>query len=343
MDSLKFPTETDLVHLKSCPVCSSNMINGLKSQVGYIGVALQYNNCKACNHIFMNPRPTQHWYDDLYRNHFWEVKSIKESGRGTVEYQIRKEARWADKLISLLTPFFGSSTCVNPRFLEVGCAYGVIGKTLSHVYRGESYCVEPSDHARSFAEHFAGTAPIGRTLEDVDLIRYEGYFDLIIFSHVLENIIDQRSALLRAWLLLKDGGLLIVDTPNNFVRKSWHIHHPHCFTLPSLVCLLGRCRFQVLGSRLWGRPKYLIGNIYLSVVAKKSTIQMEKAPARTVTWKLQDTFGAVAFLIFNRGIIGRLNRFLATKRWAISREADGGLAKILEKYTASHLTETEPK
>ena len=323
-----FPTNSDLVYNPQCPLCSCDSVVDLGTPVEHESTPLKYTNCQNCNMIYMNPRPSQDWYNHLYQKEFWEVKQQKK--RGQLDKQIVKEARWADKFIEVLDSFGFGEDRTGPKVLEIGCAYGVIGKIIAEKYSGQPYGVEPNDSARNIAQNITGVEIFATTMDDVIACEKSDQFDLIIFSHVLENITDPLSALQAAKRLLKDDGCLLIDTPNNFVRKSWHIHHPYCYTKPSLTQILNRAGFKVFKAKAWSRPKYILSPIYLTVLAQKKDYEIQDGELRGSV-KFKHFIGFLLFNIFNRGPIGRFNYLLAEKRWKLSQASAQEVDRIKAK------------
>jgi SAM-dependent methyltransferase len=320
-----FPANEDLVYSHKCPLCNCDTVVDLGTPVEHESTPLRYVNCKNCSLIYMNPRPSQAWYNNLYQKEFWEVKHKKK--RRQFENQIVKEARWADKFISMLDSCGFGENRIAPKVLEIGCAYGVIGKVVAANYSGRSYGVEPNDSARRIAENVTGVEIFATNMDDVIACEKSDFFDLIIFSHVLENITNPLASLQAAKRLLKDDGYLLIDTPNNFVRRSWHIHHPYCYTKPSLELLLNKAGFKIIETKVWPRPKYIIGSIYLTVMTQKhrKEIQYEGCNEGKAS---QHLVGSILLNLFNRGKIGKFNRLLAVKRWRLSKTSEEEVKRI---------------
>lgn len=323
-----FPEEEDTIFYNKCPICSNESFTHLGTPVEHEKTALRYDQCNVCNLIFMNPRPTQEWYNHLYQAEFWEVKENKKSNdRGAVDNQIVKEAQWSEKFISILESVSFAKDIEQPAILEIGCAYGVIVKLIAKHFSGKPYGVEPSDKARAIAKEVTGIEIFGENMDELIHSDKRDIFDLIIFSHVLENITDPISALKAARRLLKEEGIILIDTPNNFVRKSWHIHHPYCFTKPALENLLNESGFKIKNWRCWSRPKYLVGPIYLSIIAQKSERQ-ELAPETEWNLKLKRKIGAFQFNLLNRGPIAYINRLLAQRFWFPNKKSLKEITRI---------------
>lgn len=97
------------------------------------------------------------------------------------------------------------------RILEVGCGDGrnlSVLRDLGHDVVG----VEPDAAARKNATA-AGHHVLDGTAEALPDL--QGTFDAVIFMHVLEHCIDPAAAIENARGLLREGGKLIVEVPNN--------------------------------------------------------------------------------------------------------------------------------
>jgi SAM-dependent methyltransferase len=106
--------------------------------------------------------------------------------------------------------------------------------------------VEPSELCRKYATERNGIEIIGRYIDDVaNGGAYDGVFDLIIMSHVVENIIDPAAALRKVRRLLKPDGHLYIDACNFYYYNAVNPYHPYVFTPESLAALLGVAGFEV--------------------------------------------------------------------------------------------------
>ncbi len=135
--------------------------------------------------------------------------------------------------------------------LDVGCGRGLILgmlKTLGYV----PYGVEISEHAA----HQARARGLQVHIGDFRDAPYEReFFQAVTFWHSLEHVPDPMAALLRAHVLLRKGGLLVVAVPNSeslqakWAGRDWfHLdiprHYQH-FALRSLRLALEKSGFRV--------------------------------------------------------------------------------------------------
>lgn len=145
------------------------------------------------------------------------------------------------------------------KLLEVGSATGQflqIGRERSWTVAG----IELSKWAaRQCAKNFGINVIVGR-FEEMELPA--GSFDVVVMTHVLEHLQSPRSALVKAWNILREGGLLLAEVPNQFddlwnrIARPWAEYraqsrgpfmvHTFFFSPPQFVALVKDCGFGVL-------------------------------------------------------------------------------------------------
>lgn len=219
----------------------------------------------------MNPMPTQNWYNSFYASEFWEEKSKKNANSKeqiNIKKMWKKELAWADKFISLLDKHKVRDEQYK-RILEIGCAYGVIVKAIAGYFKGEGFGVEPSHAARDSATKYANVNIVAENMDQLSNWDPEKEMDMIICSHVIENIVDLDLVFSTVRRLLVPKGLFLIDTPNVFFQKSISIYHPYCFCEKSLFTLLLKYGFKIIDTKKSGRAKKVLTPRFLTMLAKK--------------------------------------------------------------------------
>ncbi len=228
-----------------CPTCGSGSLKAL-DRARYHDSTLRFDICGDCNLVFMNPHPAQAWYDRLYSGEFWEVKSLRQSG-STVNRNLsmwQKSLKRSKKLARFLERG-GFAPPKGGRILEVGSAYGLIVSDLASRFECQANGVEPNHAARAFSEHFVDVSPAAENMAALADWDGCGSIDMMIFSHVLENIIDLDATFATIRRVLKPGGRLLIDTPNIYFPRTTHIYHPYSFCEVSLRTLLNKHGFKI--------------------------------------------------------------------------------------------------
>ncbi|MEO8348341.1 MAG: class I SAM-dependent methyltransferase [Acidobacteriota bacterium] len=138
------------------------------------------------------------------------------------------------------------------RLLDVGCGRGLL-PALMRARGWEVHGVEFSDWAARHArEELHVPVFVGDFLESP---YPPGFFDVVVFWHVLEHVRDPVAALRKSREILKPGGLLVVAVPNLesyqavATRRHWfHLdvpRHYHHFRLGVLRRILEESGFSV--------------------------------------------------------------------------------------------------
>ena len=241
----------------NCPLCGSDKYS-FHRDIFWEGYEFSYMTCR-CGGFFLNPMPNQEWYDEKYTNDFWPRKTRKPRW-----FQWKKQIQKAEHFIKMI-----GDTLINdkPKVLDVGCSYGYVGRILAMNYGGRAYGIEPSIREREWARAIGVYMMKGfDTGEQTD----KNLYDIVIISHVLENMVSPREFLTQIYNKMSPNGILIIDTPNIAHTKSWHIWHPYLFSRECLLNLVGSMGFHIMKDGTWGK----IGMIpyrhkYLTVLAVK--------------------------------------------------------------------------
>ncbi len=228
--------------IRACPVCSGSVGDVLHHQqfADYDKSPLptEYDvvACVSCGFVYADTAATQSEYDLYYREFSkYEDENIS-SGVGQ-DWELERFATTANDIESLVADR-------KAEVLDLGCAHGGLLDELSQ--RGYLN-LSGMDHAAScvaninrkgFKGYLGGITDIPR--------KTKMNFDVVIMSHVLEHLYDLKSAISNCRLLLKDGGILYVETPDATKYPEYtivpyyffdceHINHFSIFSLRSLI------------------------------------------------------------------------------------------------------------
>lgn len=168
--------------------------------------------CRHCQLVFVARQPGMDEIKDIYSfNHNYHIE-FADWGRHPAA-----EAR-ADRHVDYLQKHKAAG-----RVLDVGCSAGFF---LDRAQQAgwEAFGVELSEDTAAVARHRFGLDVRVGTLAD-DLFS-PGSFDTITLWDVIEHLKDPASALVAAKRLLKDDGILLLETPNIeglFPRLSYKV------------------------------------------------------------------------------------------------------------------------
>lgn len=220
----------------------------------------------------------------------------------------------ADKLrrLNLLSKLIEKHNLSQPKILDFGCGNGEMLEVFQEFY--ETCGLEPDKGARELAER--RLASTGRVFSDIDEAVSSGAtFDIITLFHVVEHFYDPDTELRNMSKVLKQGGLIVIETPNSqdalltkyenshFRKFTYWSHHPMLHSHKSLEIMMERNGYLVienLGSQRYGLANHLywlsVGkpgghSVWDGFVGKSTESQYE---ADLVSQQMNDTLWLVA-------------------------------------------------
>ncbi|HEA31077.1 MAG TPA: class I SAM-dependent methyltransferase [Leeuwenhoekiella sp.] len=246
----------------ACPICSSakNEVIGEKDRYGLF---FKTNICTACGFVYTSPRMTQGAYNQFYNIEYRQLYVGKETAtqaffdgqkqKGKYIYHFLKK----NKLIG-----------DNPLFVfEVGCGAGGI----LDFFRKKGHKVKGIDLGKEYVEYGKNTHNLDletATLAEMNLAEKP---DIIIYSHVLEHILDINEELETIKACSKESTLTYIEVPGiKEVHKNYEANiltyfqnaHTFHFTLETLTNLFTKNGFQRIS-----------GNQFVQAVFKQATNQ----------------------------------------------------------------------
>ena len=195
--------------MQACNYCGSGeSALVLKDAVDYeYAIPGRWNlvRCSRCGLVRMEIMPTVEETMAFYPKEYVQYHPRK--SRIVAALYRRFVRRQAEIIRDLIGP--------RGRILDVGCGCGEFMKCVGEVGEWEIVGIEPSAEAAARGRQWGLDIRHG-TLESIDL--HEEPFDLIIFTHVIEHLVDPLTALQKIVGYLKPGGYLYAETEN---IESW--------------------------------------------------------------------------------------------------------------------------
>lgn len=237
----------------TCPACNSDEYCKEFDKFGF-----NFDRCKKCNTLFVNPRASVETLHDYYNTskyyRFWADKLFPAS-----EEARRKKifAPRVDKIIELCGLNNNSMNCL----IEVGAGFGTFCEELKsrNLFKRIIAIESVPDLADKCRERGIEEV-IESGIEDVSL--EEECADVIVSFEVIEHLFSPYDFLMKSHEILKPGGLLVLTCPNvsgfdlAILREKTHTfdgEHINYFNPYSLDLLLKRCGFDVLETKTPGK------------------------------------------------------------------------------------------
>lgn len=240
----------------TCPACNSDEYRKEFDKFGF-----NFDCCKECGTIFVNPRATVKILNDYYNTStyykFWAETIFPASEKARREKIFVPRV---DKIIELCRLHNNPNNPMNC-LVEVGAGFGTFCQELKsrNLFKRIIAIESIPDLAQKCREREFGEV-IGSGIEDVSL--EEECADVIVSFEVIEHLFSPYDFLMKSYNILKPGGLLVLTCPNvngfdlAILREKAHTfdgEHVNYFNPYSLGLLLKRCGFDVLETKTPGK------------------------------------------------------------------------------------------
>jgi 2-polyprenyl-3-methyl-5-hydroxy-6-metoxy-1,4-benzoquinol methylase len=228
----------------NCKICnrkSQKIFSNLKDLEYDCGKTFNFSKCTNCSFVWLNPTPSQECLNSFYPSNYHGFNTQSNFIIKNL-YKLVNYLRIKKYLAFLKKP--------NSNLLDVGCAdanyFDTLNKISPHVH-----CtgVENNQEIVSKAREYGRNVKLG-TIDDLDQsLKY----DLIIMNNLIEHVRDPVQELIKARSLLKDDGVIFIETPNTdswdfkLFKKYWGgLHTPRHTFLFNPISTYSLCKLTKL-------------------------------------------------------------------------------------------------
>ena len=237
---------------------------------------LKIVQCSECKLKYLNPRINPYGYDLLYKEDYY-TKGSGSAGVAYKDYAFEKIAYFTGKLkfIESIYPLKGS-------LLDIGASMGhflKIAKDLGWTIDGIDLSKWASDYAK---ENFNIDIFVG-SLEDY--IKENQEFDVITSFHLLEHLSNPLETIKIMNSILKPGGILMIEVPNQFndlftklslpyqkykaKQSNPTIVHTYFFNVKILTYMIRQNGFEIIKINTWRKGYPIYGkNLFTKFIKK---------------------------------------------------------------------------
>ncbi len=188
--------------LINCPLCNSSQLRNLY-KIDRYDPSFMVDTCDSCGFIFMNPPFSDETIAGFYQKDYFE-------GNAQYSYYDERKAKqyacyvW-DKRIQVLRKHVP-----NGNLLDVGASFGGLLERAGQYF--SSYGIEFSSYAAAHAREIFGEKIHNGTLTNHPF--RENFFSAITMIELIEHLKDPVTAVEECHRLLKDNGVLVIQTAN---------------------------------------------------------------------------------------------------------------------------------
>jgi 2-polyprenyl-3-methyl-5-hydroxy-6-metoxy-1,4-benzoquinol methylase len=240
-----------------CKLCETQVVRPTYQLDGF-----NVLTCSGCGVVFTDLEPTHDQLRQLYslayfseRQEYYFANSVVDPLNGKEDAQIGEFRRW----LELLEAQKGSG-----KLLDIGCGIGIFLKMAQD--RGwDAYGVDISDDAVEFARSRLHVNANAGTLDEIRFA--DGFFDVVTLLDAFEHLPDPIMDLKAIARILKTGGIILLNTPNERallrrmahvlygvslgkwtypIRKLFHEYHLYYYSAQTLEATLRKAGFSIV-------------------------------------------------------------------------------------------------
>jgi 2-polyprenyl-3-methyl-5-hydroxy-6-metoxy-1,4-benzoquinol methylase len=277
------------VFVAKCVVCQSEDFEADERATFYLNLVEPFAvvRCTNCDMRWLNPRPSDEEYLEIYEADYFEGGQSMSDGASTAElarlfpppaddyesdHMMKRRVGWYVARLKRL----GKLLPEGKTLFDVGAATGDF-MALARERGWEVSGLEPSEHARQQAlenynlalepKGFREFDPGGRT------------FDVVHLAHVFEHFTRPIEMLDKLAGMMHSGSLLVIEVPNQFdawvitladkirrvkqIRRNLQsIHHPYFYKPKLLIQLLRENGFSVISVRTYFPERWKLSRLH---------------------------------------------------------------------------------
>jgi 2-polyprenyl-3-methyl-5-hydroxy-6-metoxy-1,4-benzoquinol methylase len=228
-----------------CCVCNGSKFRKLSEKDRY-GFYYPVTICRDCGLVQTNPRMTQESYNEFYQEEYRKLYVGKECAS---EDFFKNQTLLGQGIFNII-----KKTELLPeisRVLEVGCGAGGILK----YFKDNGCSIVGIDLGKEYLEYGIKNHGLDLREGSIGALDEKEKFDLIIYNHALEHILNPNEELQLARKHLRPSGYMFIGVPgiknisqnsysNDFLLYLQNAHTCH-FSLETLVNLMAKNNFKL--------------------------------------------------------------------------------------------------
>lgn len=278
----------------NCRLCSSPDTH-FKFKVESFQPSFSIYECGRCGFQFQDVSPeaaygfyTQNYYEGGTSFTYQDERSMEEASRIVWKARAKKLKAW-DK-----------SGLPQPRFLDVGCAFGGLMQ-VAEEYGYQAYGAEVSDFSGNYArERFGNDRVKIGSVETIDWP--ENYFSVITMIEVIEHLLDPAAAIRQLYRALAPGGVLLLQTADMAGLQALKGGASYHYYLPGHLSYFTRSNLSRLLLESGFERTHFFGGVEFGLLPKlrKSRHSFKTAKDYLRWWTIAEYHFRSKFVLFGK-------------------------------------------
>lgn len=214
-------TEKTLMESPVCTICRVAETVDFPAGAYHLNLTVPFGvvRCKKCSQLFLSPRPAKN--DRLMLMQGQVPERLKDYATRAANYSAVTDSRaqvFESRVVALMTAYMTKTGKPPASVLDVGASSGSFLKAAQEKGLKATGIEASSDGANAAARQ---GLPVARGLAEY-LPFADNSFDIVHSNHVFEHLEDPMLAVQEIRRVLKPGGLVFIEVPNQFDNIMFH-------------------------------------------------------------------------------------------------------------------------
>lgn len=231
----------------SCPICNKNNFDLLAEKDRY-GLKCYTVLCEDCGLLLTNPRMNQNAYNEFYDK---EYRNLYTASEVSTDDFFSEQWRHGKAILQYILQYSDIRSFKRKTVLEVGCGAGGILKA----FKDEGAEIIGLDLGSNYLKYGIEQYNLSLVHGSIHSHSFDKKIDIIIYSHVLEHILDLDAEIMKIKELCGEQTLIYIELPGLLnIKKAYngdflgylqnaHVFH---FSLKSLENLFLKYGFGLI-------------------------------------------------------------------------------------------------
>lgn len=244
-----------------CQICNSSKYQLLTEKDRY-GLFYPVVICIKCGLVYASPRMNQVSYNEFYEK---EYRKLYVGAKLPIDKFFKRQILKGEKIYNFIKKYVPRIKKDNFKVLEIGCGAGGI----LHYFRDKGCFVKGIDLGEDYLNYGKTEYNLDLVKGSIDDVKIDFIPDLIIYSHVLEHILDLNSELTLIKKLISKDTSIYIEVPGiKRIHVSYKMDillyfqnaHTYHFSLSTLNNLLFKNNYELVKGNEFIRSIYKLSD-----------------------------------------------------------------------------------
>lgn len=246
----------------SCPICNNKTDFECLAEKDRYGLDCQTLMCVKCGLLMTNPRMNQDAYNDFYMNEYRQLYTASEISS---DHFFEEQVYHGTQILRYILEQTNLKNVSDRKIIEIGCGAGGILKA----FKDSGSTVLGMDLGEKYLNYGISNWGLDLRFGTIQNLTKSDSPDIIIYSHVLEHILDLEKELIHIKEICHKSTLIYIEVPGllnihnayngDFLMYLQNAHTFH-FSLRTLKNLFAKYGFELVQGNEYVRAIFIFSD-----------------------------------------------------------------------------------